>query len=521
MIRRSALFVALAGALCGFSPPALRADVKLPPLFTDNMVLQQGMQVPVWGTAGDGEKVTVSIQGQTVTAEPKDGKWMVRLDKLQSGGPFEMTVAGNNKIVVKNVLVGDVWVCSGQSNMQWPIRLSADPEKTIAESKNPQIRLFSVPHTPVPFPQKSVRAKWTECGPETTPEFSAVAYFFGRELQRARNVPIGLIHTSVGGTPAEAWTSREALQAEPSLRYYVERADKALEGYSTQIDKHIEAWQKYKEEVAKALAEHRPLPSQPGRLANPAENTGAGAYLYNGMIEPLLPYAIHGAIWYQGESNAGRAWEYRTLLATMIKNWRQAWGQGDFPFLIVQLAPFMKIKPEPGDSTWAELREAQLLQVKNLPKVGIAVITDVGHESDIHPKWKEPVGARLALAARALADGESITYSGPIFRDMKVDGDRAILSFDHVGRGLVSKGGPVVGFTIAGEDHKFLKADAQIQDDKVVVSSPQVKNPVAVRFGWADFPVVNLWNQDGLPASPFRTDDFPAITQGKSAAKAR
>ena len=261
-----------------------------------------------------------------------------------------------------------------------------------------------------------------------------------------------------------------------------------------------------------ALAKHKDVPTPPG-LNNVGKNAWGADSLFNGMIHPLLPYAIKGAIWYQGESNAGRAFEYRTLLATMIKDWRKAWGQGDFPFLIVQLAPFRRIKPEPGESDWAELREAQLLMTKNLSNVGIAVITDFGHETDIHPVWKEPVGARLALAARAIADGEKIIYSGPIYREMKTEGEKVILSFDHAGSGLIAKEGPLTGFTIAGEDHRFVKANAEIQGNQIVVSSSLVKMPVAVRFGWAAFPVVNLFNKEGLPASPFRTDDFKMTTQ--------
>jgi sialate O-acetylesterase len=239
------------------------------------------------------------------------------------------------------------------------------------------------------------------------------------------------------------------------------------------------------------------------------------------MIEPLIPYAIRGAIWYQGESNAGRAFEYRTLLPAMINSWRAAWKEGDFPFLIVQLAPFMKIEEEPKESQWAELREAQLLTSLRMPNVGLAVITDVGEEYDIHPQRKGPVGARLALAARAIAHGEKIEYSGPLFDKMEVTDNKAILSFNHVGAGLEARGGPLTGFTIAGPDHKFFKAVAEIQGDKILVSSPQVQRPVSVRFGWANFPVVNLWNKDGLPASPFRTDDFPITTQPHKTTAAR
>ena len=516
--RRSIVFsktlccFALSIAFASWQAPAGRAEVKLSPLFTEGMVLQQGMRVPVWGTAANGEKVTVRFRGQEVSALPEKGKWMVHLEKLEPGGPFEMTVEGTNKLTFKNVLVGDVWICSGQSNMEMSVRSSADFEKNIAHSKNPRIRLFTVQRTPSIVPQDRLGGSWVECNPDTVGGFSAVAYFFGRDLERAQQIPIGLIHTSWGGTPAESWTSREALSAEPSLKYMVENEDRSVASYPEQIEKHIQEMQKYKAKVTEAIAKHRDVPVPPV-LNNLGKNAWGADSLYNGMIHPLVPYGITGAIWYQGESNAGRAFEYRTLLATMIQDWRKAWGQGDFPFLIVQLAPFQRIKPEPGESDWAELREAQLLMTKKLPKIGIAVITDVGHETDIHPVWKEPVGARLALAARALAHDEHIVYSGPVYKEMKVEGDRVMLSFDHVGGGLVPKDGPLTGFTIAGEDHVFVKAEAEISGDKVVVHSSRVMTPVAARYGWAAFPVVNLTNKEGLPATPFRTDDFKLTTQ--------
>lgn len=499
--------------------PVAYGDVKPHALFSDGMVLQQGMKVPVWGKADEGEKVTVRIQDQEATATAKDGKWMVHLEHLKAGGPYEMTISGQNTLQFKNVLVGEVWICSGQSNMEWPARASADAEKTIAGSRNPLLRLFTVPRTASRVPLHDLRGAWQECGPQSVPGFSAVGYFFGRDLQKALNVPVGLIHTSWGGTPAEAWTSRVALEAEPVLKYLVERQARALADYPKALDRYIAEINKYKEVVLNAAAEKREPPLPPAPPTPPGRSPGGASTLYNGMIAPLLPYAMRGAIWYQGESNAGRAYEYRTLLPAMITNWRKDWREGNFPFLIVQLAPFMKIEAEPKESQWAELREAQLLTTLQVPNTGMAVITDVGDENDIHPRWKEPVGARLALAARALAYGEKVVYSGPVYQEMKVDGNQAILSFKHVGGGLVAKGGPLVGFTIAGPDHKFVKAQAEIREDKVVVSSPQVQQPVAVRFGWANYPVVNLWNREGLPASPFRTDDFPMLTGPKTRGK--
>lgn len=458
-MRRNVLSVAVLLVLS--QGRAVQADVKPHALITEGMVLQQGMPAPIWGTAEEGEKVLVRFQDHEATATTKDGKWMVRLEKLKAGGPFEMTISGKNTIQLKNVMVGEVWICSGQSNMEWPVSHSADPEKTKANSKNPKIHLFTVKKASSPTPLTDVTGQWAECGPDSVMGFSAVAYFFGRDLQKALDVPVGLIHTSWGGTPAELWTSERVLTSTPELKNL------------------------------------------------------KGSGLYNGMIAPLIPFAIRGAIWYQGESNAGQAYLYRTLFSAMIKNWREDWKQGDFPFLFVQLAPFSKIVTEPEESAWAELREAQLLTSLNVPQTAMAVITDVGDANDIHPKKKEPVGGRLALAARAVAYGQNIIFSGPIYDRMTVEGSKAVLSFKSLGGGLVAKDGSLAGFTIAGEDHKFYNATAEIQGNQVVVSSDKVAKPVAVRYGWANCPVVNLWNKEGLPASPFRTDDFAMVTGPK------
>jgi len=432
------------------------ATVKPNGLFSDNAVLQRDMIVPVWGTANDGELVTVSIQGQKVSTRAVGGHWLVRLRPLKAGGPYTMRI---NDIEIKNILVGEVWLASGQSNMRWSVKQSEEPEKNIAECRDAQLRLYSVPRSDR---FQELPAAWQECTPESVPDFSAVAYFFGRELRKTLRVPVGLIQSAVGGTPAEAWTSRSFLLADADLRTLVE---------------------------------------------NPVTRV---SYLYNGMIAPLQPYAIRGVIWYQGESNAGRAYQYRRLFPAMIRNWRQAWGQGDFPFLFVQLAPFGQ---NGDDDKWPELREAQVLTALTVPKTAMVVITDYGDCTNIHPKPKEPVGKRLALAARAVAYGENITYSGPIYKHMTISGNRVILSFDHVGSGLMAKGSELKGFTIAGPDRKFVPAKAMVQDDKVVVWSDDVDTPTAVRYGWSNCPDVNLFNKEGLPASPFRTDDWPLITQ--------
>ncbi len=501
---------ALAAVVLGSSN--LCAEVKLPTLFTDHMVLQQGASVPVWGWADEGEKVTVQFRGQTVQATSRGGKWIVKLRNLKAGGPDTLTVSGSNRIVITDVLVGEVWAASGQSNMEWQLKRTFEPKEAIDRSANSSLRLFTVPKTKLNSPTNNINSKWVECGPATVADFSAVAYYFGRDLQKALGVPVGMIHTSWGGSPAEAWMSEPALEGNP--RYKTE----VLDGYATAMNNHKSALAKWLSEEA-ALAKEGKKPA--GNKPNPP--FWRPGELYNGMIAPVIPYAIKGAIWYQGESNAGRAEQYRSLMADMISNWRQDWGSGDFTFLQVQLAPWDRNKKrsieeitrEPGDSDWAELREAQWLVSRKFPKAGMAVITDVGEKDEIHPTKKEPVGARLALQARKIAYGQKLTAGGPIYRSMSVRGDKATLRFENVGSGLQAVGGALKGFSIAGEDRKFVWAQAVIEGGKVIVSSPSVAKPVAVRYGWADYPVVNLSNMEGLPASPFRTDDFPMITKGK------
>ncbi len=454
-----------------FAAGNLQAALQLHGLFTDGMVLQQAMKVPIWGKAEAGEKVVVSFQGQEAASKAdQDGNWIVYLNPLKAGGPFTLAVQGTTTIQLKNVLVGEVWVASGQSNMEWPVAASRNPKEAIAASSNPQLRLFQVPKVPSATPQSDFntskgKPSWRESGPTTVGGFSAIGYFFGKYLQEKRQVPVGIIHCSWGGTAAERWTSKETFAAYPVLK------------------------------------------------------GSKGSDLYNGMIRPLVPFAIRGAIWYQGESNAGRAYQYRTLFPAMIKNWRDDWKQGDFPFLFVQLAPFMKIETEPKESAWAELREAQLLTSLQVPNTAQVVITDLGDQKDIHPKDKDPIGLRLALCAQALAHEEKVVYSGPVYADLKIEDKKILLSFKHLGGGLLAKGDKLAGFTIAGQDRKFVHADAVIAGDKVVVSSPLVADPVAVRYGWANYPVVNLYNREGLPATPFRTDTFPGLTAPKTSAQ--
>ena len=477
------------------------AEVTPNPLFSDNSVLQQGKRVPVWGKASEGERVSVEFAGQKVQTVAKDGRWMLWLEPLKaSSAPQTMTIAGQNTITVKNVLVGEVWVCSGQSNMQWMLQRASNGPETVAAAGDPQLRLLTIPPKAVDEPQTEAKVEWKECNSVTAAPFSAVGYFFGRDLRKALHVPVGLISSNWGGTPAEAWTDRKTLESTPVLNGILEaqaRAEATFDPVKLEAqNKEIIA--KYQAEVEKAKAEGKPKPSGPRLNLAPKVNHRRPCGLFNGMIAPLQPYAFQGVIWYQGENNSGAAKLYQTLFPAMIGNWRATWKQGEFPFLFVQIAPHKNMTPE--------IREAQLLTFQNVPKTAMAVITDLGNAEDIHPTQKEPVGGRLALAARALAYGESVEFSGPVFDKLKIEQNRAVLSFKHLGSGLLAKDGPLKGFTVAGADGKFVDAKAEIRSGGVVVSSEQVPVPVAVRYGWANVPDVNLYNKEGLPASPFRTD---------------
>jgi sialate O-acetylesterase len=640
------------------------AEVRLPAIISDNMVLQQGMKVRIWGNANAGEHVAVTFDKKTsnITADAQ-GRWQVLIGPFKAGGPYELTVKGDNVLTIKNVLVGEVWLCSGQSNMEWPLVNTTGGAEAVAQAKNPEIRLFTVEKHTSTSPLTDVEGHWVVTTPDDAAHFSAVGYFFGRELYEHLKVPIGLINSSWGGTPAEAWTSHEALLSSPELKSILDRYESSLNalpetkatyaqalaqweeknlyidsgnkgealGYAdpststtdwSQMDlpKQIEAagllidgaiWFRKVVELpaewsgkdlvlnlppiddqdvtyfngAKIGSVGRETPNSymvprkyvvPGSLVRAGRNViavrvfdsaGEGGFgrggamsvgpagaaesslislrgtwdykvelalepkhpdwgsrpeavgvsnqnnpsvLYNAMIAPLVPFAIRGAIWYQGESNAGRAYQYRTLFPIMIRNWRTAWGQ-EFPFYFVQLANWHASKAQPDESDWAELREAQTMTLRE-PQTGMAVIIDIGDENDIHPRNKLDVGRRLAAWALAGTYGQKVIPSGPLFDKYTIEGDKVRIRFKY-GSGLKTiDGGPVKGFAIAGEDHRFVWADARIDGDTVIVSSPTVPKPVAVRYGWADNPIANLYNNAGLPASPFRTDDWPGVT---------
>ncbi len=634
------LFPTLALLGVALFPGPARATVVPNPLFCDHAVLQQGGEVPVWGTAAEGEAVTVEIAGRSAQATATGGRWLVRLPELPVGGPYTLTIRGTNTVTLQDVLVGEVWICGGQSNMERQLgpRAGQKPiigwERAVAAANLPQLRQFYVPQKTSPTPLAAAPGEWQVCTPDTAPDFTAVGFFFGRALQQARGVPVGLIHSSWGGTPAESWTSARTLGTLPgyaeTLALMAEqtrdpegaarRYHQALAEWSRAHDTGTAAatpwsaealatedwtksnepalWEQFglpgfdgivwfrKEFVLSAEAaageatlalgaiddidttwingvevgetgfystprqyrvpagvlragrnvvairvidtgggggffgkpEQLVLRPEAGALvplagewqrkvsvaladcgkppANPAMGSGVPTVLHNGMIAPLQPYAIRGAIWYQGEANNGAPQEYRRLLPATIADWRRGWGRGDFPFLFVQIAPYSGMSPE--------LREAQLQIWQETVATAMVVTTDCGDAEDIHPADKRPVGERLALAARAVAYGEKIEASGPVFAAAEFAGAQAVLRFTHLGGGLVAPGGKLRGFEVAGADGVFHSAEAAIVGDTVVVSSAAVSAPAAVRYGWANVPDCNLFNAAGLPASPFR-----------------
>ena len=499
----------------------LWGEVNLPSIFSDNMVLQAGKPVPVWGTATPGEIVTVELSPvvartllftrHEVVARAKagaDGVWRVSLARLYASdkaATLKVKGSASPELVATNVLVGEVWICSGQSNMEFPVARVINAEKEIAASANPLLRQFKVIKKTSVTPLAECAGKWELADTNTVGGFTAVGYFYGRDLQAALKVPVALIHASWGGTPAEAWTSRAGLESDPDLKALMESQLANLAKVDAKAD-----------------------PKKQPRLQN------TSTCLYNSMINPLIPYAVAGAIWYQGESNAGRAVQYRRLFPTLITNWRTLWNQGDFPFYFCQLANFMAKETNPVESAWAELREAQTLTLK-LPHTGQAVLIDIGEAADIHPRNKQEVGSRLALVSLSKTYGRKVEFSGPVYKSIKVIGSKARISFSNLGGGLVagvipatyqpkslepetkplernSPGSQLEGFAICGTDKVWVWADAVIEGNTVVVSSPRVAEPVAVRYAWANNPTCNLLNKTGLPAGPFRTDNFPAIT---------
>lgn len=638
------------------------ANVKLPAIIGDHMVLQRGQKIPVWGWADPGEKVSVSAAGQEQSATAdKQGNWRIALAPIDAVGAIDLTITGANTIKLSDVLVGEVWVCSGQSNMEMQTQQAMNAEKELAGANDAELRLFHVQNAAFELPQKDVKGQWEICTPKSAAPFSAVGYFFGRELRQKLKAPVGLIESNWGGTPAESWTDRDTLKGDPAFAKIVKDHEAALAAYpeaKKQYDQAVHEWKdkvevkdpgntKFTEGWAKigfddsgwktmpvpshweqsaklnidgavwfrkdvelpvdwegkdlelslgqiddadatyfngeqvgdtggdlAILVHRKyrIPARVvkamknviavrvfdrrgdgGLVGTPAELmlrpaddhealkpialagdwrytveyqsepkpalppppepqhpnwAWAPSNLYNGMIHPIVPFAIKGVIWYQGESNAVRAGEYEHLLSSMIGGWRKAWEQGDFPFLIVQIANFMAPATQPvqENSNWAPLREAQAGVASKVPNTGLAVTIDIGDAVNIHPVNKQEVGWRLSLAAMKVAYGQSLVFSGPTYKSMSVEGNKIVLSFDNVAGGLKAKGDGLTGFAIAGKNGKWHHADATIDGATVSLSSKDVQEPTGVRYDWADNPDGNLYNSDDLPAVPFRTD---------------
>lgn len=494
----------------GLAAQMAMAEVKPSALFSDHAVLQSGVSVPVWGTADAGEKVAVTIAGQTqkTTAGP-DGRWMVHLKKLKTGGPFELTVAGKNTVTAHDVLVGEVWIGSGQSNMAFTVSKKKayyagliNEDEEIAAANYPTIRVFMAKTAKTYEPAAEIGGEWQVCTPENVPAFSAVAYLFARDLQKELKVPVGMLVVAFGASTAESWVRRDAITANPALAPMVTRFD-ALETF---YKSHPGATTDQIPAEARAPQTINARPGKPGPMKDPVQDQHQPTVLFNGMIHPILPYAMRGVIWYQGESivggKAGIAL-YPTVMETLVKDWRGLWGEGDFPFYAVQLAALNDVSNNPL------VREAQS-KILSLPKTGLAVTIDIGDPKDVHPHNKEPLGDRLARIALAGTYGKKIEYSGPRYVDNRVGDDTMTVKFDHAA-GLMAKGGPLKGFQIAGADHVFVDADATIKGDSVIVTSDKVPAPVAVRYAWANYPEgVNLYNGDGLPAAPFRTDTWDA-----------
>ena len=652
-----------------FVTPAvhLLADVALPSIFSDHVVLQKSARVPVWGSAENGEEITVTLnsaKADVTTGE--DGHWQVLLDLSHSGpGPFTLVVQGKNTLTISDVVVGEVWLASGQSNMEFPLRNAVNAQAEIAASANTALRQFTVAKAESSLPAKNCNGQWTVAGSETSGMFSAVGYFFCKGLQGKINAPVGLIHSSWGGSPSEAWTSKEAFETDPELRAGAKKSENELKTYPERLQSYVLALSNWEASTGRKDRSFTGMPLDdweptklPGKISDagavwlrcrfqvPADQEGksfsinlgsirgvdriywngvcvgeasqiqvikrhgdrrqlipaaqvkageavlavrffsstddivlardaeagtwsrsvwelktefklpvlseaektalpvspgmnpeawrAASHLYNAMIHPLIPYAIKGAIWYQGESNIERAYQYRNAFPLLINDWRMHWGEGDFPFYFCQLANMNGKQPAPVQSSWAELREAQALTLA-VPHTGQAVLIDLGEAGDVHARNKADVGARLAALALGQTYGFSVPFSGPVYESMKIENGQIRLSFEKTADGLVANPLPSIyvvssltgkkapllrnspkskfeGFAICGVDRKWVWADARIEGNKVVVWSAQVDAPVAVRYGWADNPTCNLYNTAGFPASPFRTDDFPMNT---------
>ncbi|MEA3208204.1 MAG: sialate O-acetylesterase [Chthoniobacter sp.] len=500
--------------------PALRAELKLPAIISDHMVLQQKQSNPIWGWDTPGTKVTVSFAGQSKSAEADaDGRWTVKLDPVPANAePQKIAIAGSTQKEIQDVLVGEVWMCSGQSNMGFTLRQDTNGDLEAAASKLPNLRLIKVPRVGTQEPQKDFRGEWKASAADSASTFSAVGFLYGRYLHLILGVPVGLIDNSWGGSAAEAWVRRSSLESDLRFQPLMQSTVKREEEMQTQKakDDYVKAGEQFLADVARAKAEGKPAPRPPQSPESWLSGNARPGNIFNGVVHPTLGYGIKGVIWYQGESNASRAYEYGSLFPFLIEQWRKEWKQGDFPFYWVQLADHHAEVPTPGDASWAELREAQT-KTMQLPNTGQAVIIDLGEGKDVHPRNKHDVAARLVRWPLVKDYGLTFAYRSPEFKSLQIEGAKATVTLDCFGSLLrpfdVNE---AIGFAICGDDKVWHPAKGKIVGkDQVELTSDQVEKPIAVRYAWADNPVCNLFSDDGLPVTPFRTDDFEMITMPK------
>ena len=504
---------------CCLASPA-QAEVTVSNLFTDHMVLQHGKPVVVWGSAEKGEEVSISVAGNSVsTTADNEGHFKASLPALKpNSGPHQLVLEGKNRITISDVLVGEVWICSGQSNMAFSVAAANDPDLESLSANYPGIRIISVPQVGTQQLQDNFQGSWETVTPESVKNFSAVGYFFGRQLHQTLEMPIGLIDNAWGGSACEAWIPRRVLEEAGQYGELLEKWDTLAASYDHEAEvakfqERLTAWQVKAKEARDA---GKTVPRRPRPPRNQLAGQHRPANLYNGVLNPVIGYGIRGAIWYQGESNSGRAHQYRDLFPLMIDTWRKKWGQGDFSFYWVSLADFQDEVTEPAGSNWAELREAQTMTMSKLPNTGEAIITDLGESHDIHPRNKQDVAKRLVRWALARDYGYEIVFRSPLYQSHEVKGNRILVTFEHVGGGLDTHDvRQVRGFAIAGEDQKFVNAEARIVGtNQVEIWNDAVTDPVAVRYAWAQNPVCNLQNREHLPATPFRTDRWKGVTEG-------
>jgi len=503
------------------------AAVELPAVFGDHMVIQQGKPVLVWGKANAGELVVVELAGERATANADtSGRFSVELPPLtvaKNTGPQELTVSASNTVRIRDVLVGEVWICSGQSNMRLPLKECTGGTTETANAKFDRIRILSVPDGYSSTPQFTFKSRWAVCSPQTIGGFSGAGYFFAKEMHRALDVPVGVIDSSLGWSPGEAWVPTSVLESSPITKPIIDR-QRGLAGQFESLEsdyqKQLALWKAHRSEIQAKEKANPAGTTQPADDLGPRPRRVFGidprlrpSEPYNAMMAPLIPFRIAGVVWYQGETNAVRAEQYRTLLPLLIAHYRKMFQSADLPFGIVQLPNHVN-KDVAYDTSWAEMRESQLLTHRAVPHTGLIVTFDIGESNNIHPGNKRDVGARLAKWALTEVYGRPGEPSGPLFKSAAVDSGSIKITFDHADSGLLSREDELKGFTIAGEDRNFVPANAKIEGKQIVISSPSVSKPVAVRYAWGDDPVGTLMNGSKLPASPFRTDDWPLKTAG-------